>query len=56
MAWHRQRLGVDVPLVGEERLDHHVGAVAVRHHVRVRLDLVEEARHLQPLDDRPCAP
>ncbi len=48
----RQRLGVHVPLVGEERLDHHIGAVAVRHHVRVRLDLVEEARHLQPLDDR----
>jgi hypothetical protein len=24
----------------------------VRHHVSVRLDLVEEARHFQPLDDR----
>ncbi len=26
-----QRLGIDVPLVGEPGLDHHVGAVAVRH-------------------------
>ena len=49
---HCERLGVDVPLVGEERLDHHGRAVAVRHHVRVRLDLVEQARRLQPLDDR----
>jgi hypothetical protein len=38
-----QRLGgVDVPLVGQERLDRHAAAVAMRHHVRVRLDLVEE--------------
>jgi hypothetical protein len=26
-----QRLGVDVPLVGEKRLEHRAGAVAVRH-------------------------
>ena len=45
----RQRLGVDIPLVGEERLDHDARAVAMRHHVRVRLDLVEQARSL------PCA-
>ena len=47
----RQRLGVDVPLVGKERLDHRAGAVAVRHHVRVRLDLVDEARRFEALDD-----
>ena len=44
-------LGVDVPLVGEERLDRHVAAVAVRDHVGVRLDLLDEARRLEPLDD-----
>ena len=47
----RQGLGVDIPLVGEERLDHHIGAVAVRHHVRVGLDLVEQALLLQARDD-----
>ena len=38
----RQRLGVDVPLIGEKRLEHRAGAVAVRHHMRRRLDLVEK--------------
>ena len=52
----RQRLGVDVPLVGEERLDHHVGAVAVRHHVRVRLDLVDQAGVPPAARRRSCAP
>ena len=33
-----QRLGVDVPLVGQPRLDDRVGAVAVRHRMRMRLD------------------
>ncbi len=47
----RQRLGVDVPLVGEERLEHRAGAVAVRHHVRRRLDLFQEAAGLEVLDD-----
>ena len=39
----RQRLGVDVPLIGEKRLEHGAGAVAVRHDMRRRLDLVDEA-------------
>ena len=47
----RQRLGVDIPLVGEKRLDHCAGAVAVRHGVRGRLDLVEQPARLQMLDD-----
>ena len=47
----RQRLGVDVPLIGEERLQHGAGTVAVRHDVRCRLDLVEETSGFQPFDD-----
>ncbi len=47
----RQRLGVDIPLIGEKRLEHRAGAVAMRHDMRRRLDLVEKARGLQPLDD-----
>ncbi len=46
-----QRLGVDVPLVGQIGLDHAVRAVAVRHHVGVRLDPLDEAEGFQPLDD-----
>ena len=46
-----QLLGVDVPLVGEERLDHGTRAVAVRHHVGVWLDLVDQALLFQPRDD-----
>ena len=47
----RQRLGVDVPLIGEKRLEHRAGAVAVRHDVAGRLDLVDEAARLKLLDD-----
>ena len=47
----RQRLGVDVPLIGEERLEHRAGAVAVRHDVLRRLDLVDQPRRFQPLDN-----
>ncbi len=46
-----QRLGVDKPLIGEERLDHRSGAVAVRHHVGVGLDLGEQPCRLQPIHD-----
>ena len=46
-----KRLGVDVPLVGEERFDHHARAVAVRHHVRVRLGLGEQACRLHAPHD-----
>ena len=45
------RLGVDIPLVGQIGLDDDAGAIAMRHHVRVRLDLLEEAEILQPRHD-----
>ena len=47
----RQRLGVDIPLIGEKRLEHRAGAVAVRHDMARRLDLVDEAARLKLLDD-----
>ena len=47
----RQRLGVDVPLIGEIGLDYRAGTVAVRHAVGVWLDLVQQSQRLQPLDD-----
>ena len=50
----RQRLGVDVPLVGEVRLDDDAGAVAVRHHVHMRLDLGDQTERLHALDDQPA--
>ena len=46
------RLGVDVPLVGQIGLDDDAGAVAMRHHVRVRLDPLQEAEILQPRHDQ----
>jgi hypothetical protein len=46
-----ERLHVDVPLVGEIGLDRHVGAVAMRDHVDVRLDLLEVAVFFQERDD-----
>ena len=48
----RQLLGVDVPLIRQIGFDDRAGAVAVRHHVRVRLDLVEEAEIFEARDDR----
>ena len=48
----RQFLGVHVPLVGEIRLDHDIGAVAVRDDVRVRLDFLNQPHFLQTRDDR----
>ena len=46
-----KRLRVHVPLIGEKRLDHDRRAVAVRHHVRVRLGLCEQTRNLEPPHD-----
>ena len=46
-----ERLGVDVPLVGEPGLDDHVRAVAVRHRVRMRLDLGQKPGERHHLDD-----
>ena len=52
----RQRLGVDIPLIGEPGLDHRARAVAMRHHQRMRLDLVDEALRLESRRPRACAP
>ena len=41
MAGFGQSLGVDIPLVGEEGLDDHIGAVAMGHGVDIRLDLLD---------------
>ena len=46
-----QRLGVDVPLVGQIGLDRRAAAVAVRDHVHVVLDLVDQPLGLHHLDD-----
>ncbi len=42
---------VDVPLVGEPRLDHRAGTVAMRHDVEMRLDLIEKPALFHHLDD-----
>src|SRR5262249_52559899 len=47
----RQRLGVAIPLVGEPRLDDDARAVAVRHHVSVRLGLLDEPERLEIGED-----
>ena len=44
----RHGLGVDIPLVGQIGLKDHAGTVAMRHHMRIRLDLFQEAEILQP--------
>ncbi len=46
-----ESLGVGVPLLGEERLDRHPAAVAVRDGVEMVLDLLEESAFLHDLDD-----
>ena len=47
----RQRLGVDIPLVGEPRLEHRARAVAVRHHVLMVVDALEQPALLHHVDD-----
>ena len=46
-----QRLGVDVPLVGEVGLDRRAAAVAMRDHVDMVLDLLDQPPLLHHLDD-----
>ena len=46
-----QRLGVHVPLVGQERLDRHAAAVAVRDGMRVLLRLLDQLALLHHRDD-----
>ena len=43
----RERLDVDEPLVGEERLEHGVAPLAARHREPMRLDALDEARGLE---------
>ena len=45
-----------IPLVGQPGLDHHARAVAVRHHQRVVLDLLEQAQRLRDRRRSACAP
>ena len=47
----RQFFRVDVPLVGQKRLDHHVRTVAVRDDVRLRLDFLDQAFFFEPGKD-----
>ena len=46
-----QRLGVDIPLVGQPGLDDDARAVAMRHDMRVGLDLVEQPALFHHCDD-----
>jgi hypothetical protein len=46
-----QRLDVDVPLLGDERLHHGLAAIAEPDGVTVRLDAVDEPQRLHVLDD-----
>src|SRR5690606_32386966 len=50
-AFFRQLGGIHVPLVREPRLDRHARTIAVRDHMRVRLELFEETLSLQIGDD-----
>ena len=48
----RHRLRVDIPLIGQIRLDDDAGSIAVRHGMGVRFDPFEEAEILKPLYDQ----
>ena len=47
----RQRLDLDVPLIGEKRFDNGAGAVAARHHQFVVLDFFQQAGGVEVGDD-----
>ena len=47
----RQNLSVDIPLLGQPRLNDGAGSVAMRHHMRVRLNLIDEPTHPHHLDN-----
>ena len=44
-------LGIDVPLISEEGLDHNARAITVRYRVHVRIDFGEQACGLQTADE-----
>ena len=52
IAGSRQRLDVDEPLIGEQRLEHGVAPIAARHREPVRLDALDEPQRLEVGDDR----
>jgi len=43
----RQRPGLDVPLISQERLDDRVTAIPARHHQLVRLDVLHQSQFFQ---------
>jgi len=43
--------GLDVPLIGQERLDDRVAAIPARHHQLVRLDILHQPQFFQIGDD-----
>ena len=43
----RERLDVDEPLIGEERLENRVASIAARHRESMRLDALDEAERLE---------
>ena len=43
----RERLDVDEPLIGEQRLEHGVAAIAARHGELMRLDALDETLRLE---------
>src|SRR6266487_1588762 len=47
----RQRLGVDIPLIGQERLGHGTGALAVRHHMCMSFRFLEQTGVLKRIDN-----
>ena len=50
--WKRELGGVDVPLIGEPRLDHHARPVAVGGRDHAIVDADDRAFRFEPLDDR----
>jgi len=44
-------LASSVPLVGQIRLDDDAGAIAMRHHMRIRFDPLQESEIFQPCQD-----
>ena len=45
--WRRERLDVDEPLIGQQRLQYGIAAIAARHHELVGLDALDEVQGLE---------
>src|SRR3546814_14613046 len=48
------RRRIDIPLVGQPRLDHHAGAIAIGRLDDAILDLFQQTQRLQPFDHQPA--